>query len=134
MLWISSLLVFGCLAWFVAGAAMIDLPVGRDQFIHARIPWIVLGLLWAGASLGLASLARKRRLRSWLIVGLQAPVVAFLSFYFLQASFLPDHGVALKLGDSFPGYALSDQDGTLLRVDAGAPREPALYIFYRGNW
>ena len=134
MLWLSSLLVFGCLAWFVAFASGADLPLGRDQLIHARIPWLVLGLLWAGASLGVVSLVRKRRLSRWLIVGLQAPVVAFLSIYFLQLSFVPDHRVALKVGDAFPSYALLDQDGALQSLDAGEPREPALYIFYRGDW
>mgnify|MGYP006153333515 FL=1 len=134
MIWISSLLVFGCLAWCVAGLSSSGVPFGHEQLIHARIPWILLGLVWSGAGLGLAALARKRKLSNWLILGLEAPVVGFLSFYFIQGSFLPDHTIALEVGQSFPSYALLDQDGTIQGLDAGEPREPALYIFYRGDW
>ena len=134
MLWLSSLLVFGSLGWFVLAAAGTGLPPGHEQWIHARVPWIVLGLLWVGASLGVAALAQKRGRLRWLALGLQVPVVAFLSVYFLQLSFLPDRSIALEVGDSFPGYALTDHDGQAQSLESGSPREPALYIFYRGDW
>lgn len=118
----------------MAGLSSSGVPFGHEQLIHARIPWLLLGLVWSGAGLGLAALARKRKLSNWLILGLEAPVVGFLSFYFIQGSFLPDHTIALEVGQSFPSYALLDQDGTIQGLDAGEPREPALYIFYRGDW
>ena len=134
MFWLSSLLIFGCLGWFALAAAGSGAPLGLDQWIHARIPWVVLGLLWAGAGLTVVSLARKRTWARWGVVAVQALAVGFLSFYFLQASLLPEQPLALKIGQAFPSYALSDQDGRLQRFDAGSPREPALYIFFRGDW
>ncbi len=134
MLLISSVLVFGCLAWFVVSATGSGAPFGHDQLLHSRIPWLALGLLWVGTGFGIASLVRKRRLSTWLLLGLQAPVVAFLSFYFLYGSFLPEHAVALEVGQAFPSYALADQDGAIQGHNAGEPRKPALYIFYRGDW
>jgi hypothetical protein len=134
VLWLSYVLVFGCTGWFILGVVGTGLPPAHTLWIHARVPWPILGLLWAGGALTLASVARKPRGWAWVALGLQAPAVAFLSFYFLQASFLPDHSVALEVGENFPGYALSDQDGLLQQIDAGSPRQPALYVFYRGDW
>ena len=135
-IWISAALVFGALGWFMASASHSGggLPLGYQQFIHARIPWLVLGCLWFGAVLGMVLLFRDRRWLHWAVVLCELPVAAFLSAYLLFLSFPPVTALALGEGDAFPGYELSDQSGRMHRLDAGEPREPALYIFYRGDW
>ncbi|MDE0884006.1 MAG: hypothetical protein OSB70_00590 [Myxococcota bacterium] len=134
MLWVSWLLVLACYGWFVGGAMGNGPLIGHDEFIHARVPWRVLGLLWLGGGLGLAVLAKRRTLLSATSFGLQVLLVGFFSSYFLQDSFLPDHAVALKVGEAFPSYALLDQDEIVHSSTSNEPREPALYIFYRGDW
>jgi hypothetical protein len=134
MLWISCLLIVGCFGWFIAAAAGSGLPFGHEELIHARVPWLVLGVLWLGAALGLTALATRRRISTAVIVAVQAPLVGLFSFYFLQGSFLPDHSVALSVGEAFPSYSLLDQDETMRSASVGEAREPALYVFYRGDW
>ena len=133
-IWISAALVFGSLGWFMASASATGLPFGYQQFIHARIPWVVLGILWAGGGLGFFVLLRQRRWLHWAVVACEVPVVAFLSAYLLFLSFPPVTALAVQEGDAFPAYVLADQDGNMHRQDAGVPRESALYIFYRGDW
>ncbi|MDG2334494.1 MAG: hypothetical protein P8Q97_09755 [Myxococcota bacterium] len=134
MLWVSWLLILACYGWFILGAMGSGPPIGHDEFIHARVPWRALGFVWLGAGLGLAALAKRRTLLSATSFGLQVLLVAFFSSYFLQGSFLPDHAVALEVGDAFPSYALLDQDEVVHSRDSNEPREPELYIFYRGDW
>ena len=129
MIWASALLVFATVAVILGnlGAEDGELRLGFEQMIHARVPWLLLSLLWGGAALGLVAVIRERR---WYRYG----IVALASWCFLSYSYLPDHALALEMGDPFPAYELIDQDGTLRRHDPTGPREPALYIFYRGDW
>lgn len=136
MLWVSMLLVFGTLA--LVGASVTayssELLPGASQIIHGRVPWPLFAALWGGVGLGVVSLLRGRTLPKLVVVLLEVPIVAGVSWYVLVASALPAHSLALGVGDPFPAYALQDQDGTLHQVAAGEPRPPALYIFYRGHW
>jgi hypothetical protein len=135
MIWLSALLVFGSFA-----VALLNLSTGAEllpgfqQMIHARIPWLLLGCIWAGGALAIASIALRTRWWKAGIVLLELPVGALTSWYFLAYSYLPPHELAVGVGDAFPGYALVDQDGERHELATGAPREPALYIFYRGDW
>jgi hypothetical protein len=54
--------------------------------------------------------------------------------YILRISWLPDQQLAIGVAEPFPAYELLDQDETLHTSAVGVPREPALYIFYRGDW
>ncbi len=136
MLWISALLVFGTFGWVLVALGESDrLVPGFEQLIHAEIPWIVLGALWLGGALGLLALfRRRRRWFHWPVVGLELALVGPVSFYVLQLSWLPPHSLAIDVGAPFPSYALLDQDEQLRTREAGAPRPPELYIFYRGDW
>ena len=135
MLWASALLVFGTVGWLVtAMRPSDDLVPGFEQIIHANIPWAVLLALWIGGALGVAALVRRRRWFSWGLVAVELLLVGLVSFYFLRASWLPEHELAVGVGEPFPAYQLLDQDGTLQSSVVGVPREPALYIFYRGDW
>jgi hypothetical protein len=134
--WLSALLVLGTLGVIAANLSMpgAELRPGYQQMIHARVPWVLLGLLWAGTALGIAAVVRRRALPRIALLGLEIPLVGLASWYFLGYSFLPPHALRVEVGEPFPSYSLVDQDGRLQRLDAGTPREPALYIFYRGDW
>ncbi len=136
MFWTSLLLVVGALAWLVVGitSRSPELVFGYEQLIHARIPWLLLGTLWSGAALGVLSLARGRRGFRYPVLGVELVVVAAVSFYMLEGSFLPEKDLRIAVGDAFPGYALVDQDEHLHSLQTGEPRQPALYVFYRGDW
>ncbi len=135
MIWVSALLVFGAVGWLLTSLApSAELALGFEQLIHAPIPWALLATLWIGAGLGLAALVRGRRRFAIPIVGLELLLVGLVSFYFLRFSWLPEHTLALDVGESFPAYSMLDQDEALHTVPAGGPRAPALYIFYRGDW
>ena len=136
MIWISALLVFGTVGVILTNLSAQDgeLHFGFQQIIHARIPWILIGLVWAGCALGIASWLRKRARYKVALLALEVPLVALVSWYFLSYSFLPPHDLAVRVGDPFPAYTLVDEDGELWQADPSTPREPALYIFYRGDW
>lgn len=130
----SLVLVLGTVAWFVLGAqGTSPSSLGTEQLIYSRIPWLALGALALGCGLGIWALLRRRRWYAWGAVGLELVLSGLLAFYLLSLSFLPEHGLAVAVGDSFPRYALADQDGRL-RSNDGTPRSRALYIFYRGDW
>lgn len=132
---LSALLVFGTTYGVLRNfdPGMRELGVGFEQLIHARIPWLVLGLLWSGLAMGVAAIARRRSAIRWLVVGAEVLVVAAISLY-VAGSFPPPHTLALDVGDRFPAYALTDQDGELRSFEPGEAGAPALYIFYRGDW
>jgi len=136
MIWISALLVFGTVGVILTNLSAQDgeLHFGFQQIIHARIPWILIGLVWAGCALGIASWLRKRARYKVALLALELPLVALVSWYFLSYSFLPTHDLAVRVGDPFPAYALVDQDGKLRQWDPSTARKPVLYIFYRGDW
>ena len=136
MLIASIVLVFGAVAVFVGNVAMSAqgrLGLGFEQMIYARIPWLLVGALLLGAGLGLASLVRARRWYKWAIVPVEVLLAVFLSWS-ISISFLPEHQLALSVGDAFPSYSLVDQDGKLHTVQSATGRSPALFIFYRGDW
>jgi hypothetical protein len=135
MLWASALLVFGAVALVVAGLAAGDeLLPGLPRVLQARTPWLLLGMLWGGCALGAAAVVRRRAWGRYAVLGLEVASSGLLSWYFLASSMLPPHELAVRVGEPFPGYALADQDGRLHRVEARAPREPVLFVFYRGDW
>jgi hypothetical protein len=136
MPWFSALLVFGVVAWFLTSVNSFssELGFGYQQLIHARIPWVVLAALWLGGALGVWAAIRSGRWPSWLLVGVESVFVALLSAYFLSISWLPISQIEVELGDTFPAYSLVDQDGVTRTGAAGGPRQPALYVFYRGDW
>ena len=136
MIGLSMLLVFGTLA--VIGVNLTSespaLHLGASQIIYGRLPWLLLGGLWGGVALGVASLFRGRRLPKLGVLLLEIPPVAFVSWYVLVGSVLPAHALTVEVGDPFPGYALQDQDGALHEIASLEKRSPTLYIFYRGHW
>jgi hypothetical protein len=136
MIWLSILLVFGTLALIVVNVASEapDLRLGAGLLIQGRVPWLLLGALWGGVALGLASLLRGRKLPKLGVLLLEIPLVAFVSWYALAGSMLPAHSLSVRVGDPFPAFALQDQDGELHQLTAPHRRPPALYIFYRGHW
>lgn len=136
MIWLSMLLVFGILAvtqWNLAAESP-DLHLGAGQIIAGRVPWLLLGGLWAGVALGVASLRRGRKLPRLAVLLLEIPPVVYLSWYVFFGSVLPAHDLAIEVGDPFPAYALEDHTGTLREVAGRERRPPALYVFYRGPW
>jgi hypothetical protein len=137
VIWLSALLVFGTtgVVLFLLGSETPELVPGYRQLIHARVPWILLGLLWGGGALGLAALLRRFRAVKLGVLLLELPLIGLASWYFLAGSYLPPHE-ALKVspGMPFPAYALPDQDGKVRRFEPAAAEGPALYIFYRGDW
>ena len=137
MLLASILLVFGTVALFIGNVQVSEgggLGVLHDQMIHARLPWLLILAPVAGAGLGVWSLVRQRRWYKWGIVPVEILFAGLLVFFFTSMSFLPEHRLALAVGDAFPSYSLPDQDGILRVAETGADRRPALYIFYRGDW
>ncbi len=136
MIWISALLVFGTLGLILAnlGAQDGEPLLGLQQMIHARIPWVLLALLWAGCALGIGSVVRKRTWPKLAVLGLEGALTALVSWFVLSFGFLPPHELAVRAGDPFPAYALMDQEEVLHSVEASTLGEAALYIFYRGDW
>lgn len=137
MIWLSALLVFGTTGVILLNLASQgpELQLGFRQMIHARVPWLLLGLLWTGGALGLVALARHFAAYKLALLLLELPLVGLASWYFLAASYLPAHeALAVSVGEPFPAYSLPDQDGELRRFDPASARAPALYVFYRGDW
>ena len=137
MIWISALLVFGTVGVILLNLASQapDLQLGFRQMIHARVPWLLLGLLWTGGALGVAALARRFAVYKLGLLLLELPLLALASWYFLVGSYLPAHdALAVSVGEPFPGYSLPDQDGELRHFDPASARAPALYVFYRRDW
>ncbi len=134
---LSILLVFGAVAVFVGNISASEqgeLGFGFEQMIHARIPWLLLAPPLVGAALGIFSLVRARRWYKWAIVPVEVFFAVYFIWYFTSISFLPEHQLALDVGDPFPAYSLVDQDGAVHAVESGIERKPALYVFYRGDW
>ena len=134
---LSIALVFGAVAVFIGNIAASEqgtLGLGYQQMIHARIPWLLIVSALGGAGIGIFSLVRARRWYKWGIVPVEIFFAALLTWYFASVSFLPEHRLALQVGDPFPGYSLVDQDGKLQTSQSATPRRPALYVFYRGDW
>jgi hypothetical protein len=137
LLLVSIVLVFGTLGVFVGNVIVSqqgELGFGFQQMIHARIPWLLLAPPLIGAALGVFSLVRARRWYKWLIVPVEVVFAGLMTWYFTSFSFLPEHQLALSVGEPFPSYSLVDQDSTVHAVESGTDRRPALYIFYRGDW
>ena len=136
ILLLGLILVAAGVAVVFGGAAFsgAELPMGFQQLIHARIPWLLLGLLWTGSGLTLYSLITKHRWSKYLAVVPALAVTGLLSWYFLGVSWLPDYEAKYTVGAPFPSYSLPDQNGDTHTVLASTPRRPALYIFYRGDW
>ena len=136
MIWLSIVLVAGTLA--LVGVSITsetpELHLGAGHIISGRVPWLLLGLLWGGVGLGVASLFRGRKLPKIGVLLLQIPAVGYVTWYVLFGSALPAHTLAVEVGDPFPAYSLVDQDGALREAAAREKRRPALYIFYRGGW
>jgi hypothetical protein len=137
LLLLSVVLVLGPLAVFVGnviGSQQGELGFGFEQMIHARIPWLLVAPALVGAALGIFSLVRARRWYTWGIVPVEIFLAGLMTWYFTSFSFLPEHQLALSVGDPFPPYSLVDQDGNVHAVESAADRRPMLYIFYRGDW
>ncbi len=136
MLLIASLiLVLGTLALLalnLEGTA--ELRFGYEPMIHARVPWLLLGSLAAGCTLGIVSIVRGRAGYKYPVVGVELLLSGLVAFYFVSFSFLPAYELGARVGEPFPAYSLPDQSGRVHNVEASAPREPALYVFYRGDW
>ncbi len=131
----SALVVLGTLALVITNMlAEGTLPLGYEQMIHARIPWLILAALTLGCGLGIASLVRRRSVARYAIVGVELALGGLLASYFVTLSFLPAHSLALEVGDPFPVHSLRDQDGTIRATGAAAGEGSALYVFYRGDW
>jgi hypothetical protein len=136
MIWLSMLLVFGTLTSIAVNltAESPALELGAGLIIRGRIPWILLALLWGGVALGVASLFRGRSPAKLGVLLVEVASVGIVSWYVIVGSVLPAHALAIEVGDSFPSYALQDQDGALHERAALEKRPPALYVFYRGHW
>ncbi len=137
LLLLSIALVFGAVGVFVGNIVASEqgqLALGYQQMIHARIPWLLILSAVGGAGVGIFSLVRARRWYKWGIVPVEIFFAALLTWNFASVSFLPEHRLALRVGDPFPAYSLVDQDGKLQTSQAAAPGRPALYVFYRGDW
>jgi hypothetical protein len=138
MLLIASLvLVFGALFVFIGNVIASEggeLGPLFEQMIHARIPWLLIAIAVGGAGLGIWSLVRSRRWYKWVVVPVEVVLAGFLATYFLSLSWLPEHALAVEVGEPFPAYTLVDQDGGVQAAEAGTARRPALYVFYRGDW
>ncbi len=138
MLLIASLvLVLGAFGVYIGNVVLSEqgqLGLGFEQMIHARIPWLLLAAALGGAGLGVASLVRSRRWYKWLVVPVEVGLAGLLTFSFGSMSFLPEHRLALSVGDPFPAYSLVDHDGELRAVEPARSGRAALYIFYRGDW
>ncbi len=134
---LSVVLVFGAVGLFVGNMSVSEqgsLGPAYEQMIHARIPWLLLGAALVGAALGVVSLVRRRRGYKWVIVPVELFFAGLLTFYFTSYGFLPEHALALEVGDPFPAYTLIDQDGNERTSPASNGRRSALYVFYRGDW
>ncbi len=135
MLWVSALLILGSVATFVVALGpSAELPLIKDQLIHARVPWAILGSVWVGLALGIAAMIRKRSVLRWIAFVPLVAVASLASGYLMELSYLPESTLRVAVGDPFPGFDLPDQDEVVHSRVISAPRPPELYIFYRGDW
>ncbi len=135
MLWFSALLILGSVATFVVALGPSpELPLIKDQVIHARVPWGILGCVWIGLALGVAAMIRKRSVLRWIAFVPLVAVASLASGYLMEPSYLPESTLRVAVGDPFPGFDLPDQDEVVHSRVMSAPRPPELYIFYRGDW
>lgn len=110
------------------------LGFGYEQMIRGGVPSLLLVPLLAALAFGVAAFVRRRTWMRGALIGLEASTLAAFVFLFTTMTGLPVHRLAIGVGDAFPGYSLPDQAGVVHTVAAHAPRAPALYIFYRGDW
>ncbi len=135
LLWVSAILVLGSVATFVVALGPSpELPLIKDQLIHARVPWGILGSVWVGLALGVAAMIRKRSVLRWIAFVPLVAVAALASSYLLKLSYLPESTMRVAVGDPFPGFDLLDQGGVVHSSVMSAPRPRELCIFYRGDW
>ncbi len=136
MIWLSILVVAGTLALVGVNLSSEspDLTLGAGLLIEGRVPWLLLAVLWGGVALGGASLFRGRKLPKVAVLVLEVVPVAYVSWYVLLGSTLPVHALSVRVGEAFPAYALTDQDGGARQLAVLQKRPPALYVFYRGHW
>ena len=135
MLALSLVLVLGTTA--IVAMNMVpstSLHFGYAQMIHARIPWLLLGALWVGL---LCAAVAVRQKPSWWRIGIGATELALVGLWsvlFLSASFVQRGELAVRPGDRFPSFQLPDQDRRLVSFPPVGQSNPALFIFYRGDW
>ena len=129
MLWVSAILILGSVATFVVALGPSpELPMIKDQVIHARVPWVILGSVWIGLALGVAAMIRRRSVLRWIAFVPLVAVAAGASGFLLKLSYLPESTLRVAVGDPFPGFDLPDQDEAVHSRVIGAPRPPELYL------
>ena len=112
-------------------------PITRD------IPWANCLLFIAGASLLAVGLMRayrspqlyRGRISGPILSALALLTIGLFCYGVLVLTKLPSVHGALKPGDSAAPFALSNAEGTPVRLsDLLQGRRAALLIFYRGHW
>lgn len=136
MLLASLALVFGTVALFVSivFSSGSELPAGARILLHSATPWPLVIALAAGGLLGVLALWRRPSIAKGAVVAIELLAVAVGLRFFFGMSVLPDHELSVGVGDSFPTYALQDQDGRLHSGPADGSNKAKLFIFYRGDW
>ena len=133
----SALLVFGALAVFlrnVVGDGGTTVPFGGETLLLSNIAWPFVAALTAGALIGIAAFWKRPSKPRGALVATEVLVAILGLWFFFGDSVLPEHTLAISVGEPFPQYALADQEGIGRRGPVTAPPSPKLYIFYRGDW
>lgn len=133
----SALLVFGALAVFlrnVVGDSGTSLPFGGETLLLSNTPWPFVTALTVGALIGIVAFWKRPSRARGALVATEVLVAILGLWFFFGDSVLPEHTLHISVGDSFPQYALSDQQGTVREGPITDPSAPKLYIFYRGDW
>lgn len=101
--------------------------------VYRRIPWPFLGIIAAGALIGLFGLIRRPALATGASAAVAVGVLGLACWYLLSYSMFEVREDRPRVGDIFPDFTLPSSTGEAfsLRESRGQRR---LLILYRGDW
>ncbi|MCC7292435.1 MAG: hypothetical protein IT449_10290 [Phycisphaerales bacterium] len=126
----SALYILGLLLTLAAVPAyllLINVPILRSTGLVAFI------LMGGGLLVGAAGAKRDARLRTRIVGGINALLVATGVYMFIWGAMLPASETAADM-DRLTDFTLPDQNEKPVQLASLYAKGPTLLVFYRGHW
>lgn len=125
----------------VTGIALLFLSVFLFQWTlrrgkYRRYPFEQFALVGASAAVGLAAVLTSPNVVHWILFVVELLALTALTWYISVGARFSRGETNLKIGESFPSFALEDSRGGTFDSKSlqGLDGKTALYLFYRGPW